>query len=42
MNLTFLASPKFGWIFIWTEIILIYLLFLYLHRVVERKRKKRS
>ncbi len=32
MNLSFLANPQFGWIFIWTEIILIYLAFLWFHR----------
>lgn len=41
MDLTFLANPKFGWLFIWTEIILIYLAFLRLHRIVERKYKSK-
>jgi hypothetical protein len=39
MDLSILANPKFGWIFIWSQIILLYLGFLYFHRVVERKRK---
>ena len=39
MNFSILANPKFGWIFIWTEIILIYLAFLWFHRVVEKKRR---
>ena len=39
MNLTFLANPKFGWIFVWAEIVLIYLGFLWFHRIVKRKSK---
>lgn len=39
MDLTFLANPKFGWVFIWAEIILLYLAFLWFQRVAERKRK---
>ncbi len=39
MKLSFLASPKFGWIFVWTEIVLIYLAFLWFHRIAQRKRK---
>lgn len=42
MNPSFLADARFGWIFVWSEIVLVYLAFLYLHRVVERKRKQES
>lgn len=35
MSLELLADPKFGWIFIWSEIALIYLAFLWFHRKVK-------
>ncbi|MFC1699471.1 hypothetical protein ACFL1I_05890 [Candidatus Omnitrophota bacterium] len=41
MSLEFLANAKFGWIFVWLEILLVYLAFLWFHRVVERKGKAR-
>jgi hypothetical protein len=39
MSLSILANAKFGWIFIWTEIILIYLAFLWFHRIVAKQQK---
>ena len=39
MDFTILADTRFGWTFVITEIVLLYLLFLLLHRLVERKLK---
>ncbi len=39
MSLSLLAEPKFGWILIWTEIAVIYLAFLWFHRIVKRRAK---
>jgi len=40
MNLSILADPKFGWSFILGQIAVIYLAFLYIHRRVEKKRRR--
>lgn len=40
IDLSILASAKFGWIFIWSEIILLYVLFLVIHRIAEKHHKK--
>ena len=42
MDFSFLASPVFGWVFIWLEIIIFYFAFLVFHRMVERKRRRAS
>jgi len=39
VNLEFLASAKFGWIFIWSQIVLIYLAFIWFHKLVEKRNK---
>lgn len=39
MDFTILADTRFGWAFVISEIILLYLLFLLIHRLVERKLK---
>lgn len=41
VDLSFLTNHKFGWIFIWTEIIVIYAAFLWFHRMVRKKRKNK-
>jgi hypothetical protein len=40
VDFTILADKTFGWVFVVSEIILLYLLFLALHRVVEQRLKK--
>ena len=42
MKLSILADPEFGWSFIFGQIIVIYLAFLYIHRKVEVARKKKE
>ena len=39
MDLSILADSKFGWIFIWAEIVLLYVLFLIIHRIAEKHKK---
>jgi hypothetical protein len=40
VDFTILADKKFGWLFVISEIILLYLLFLALHRVIARRLKR--
>jgi len=40
MDFTILAEARFGWAFVISEIVLLYLLFLFLHRIVERRLKR--
>jgi len=42
MNLNILANAKFGWIFVISEIIIFYTMFLFLHRIVEKAYKNRK
>ena len=37
IDLSILADNKFGWIYVWGQIIIFYALFLYIHRKVEKK-----
>jgi len=41
VDFTILASDKFGWAFIISEIIILYLAFLVIHRVIERRLRDR-
>jgi len=41
MDLSILANAKFGWIFVWSEIIIIYIIFLFIHRIAEIYHKKK-
>ena len=40
MDFTILADAKFGWAFIISEIVLLYVMFLVIHRIVERRLKR--
>jgi len=42
IDLSILIDPKFGWILIWSEIIILYSLFLVLHRIAEKRHKKKD
>lgn len=41
MDFTILADPKFGWIFVISEILILYIIFLFVHRIVENKIKRK-
>ncbi len=40
MDISILANAKFGWVFIWSEILILYILFLIIHRIAEKHGKK--
>ena len=40
MDIKILADARFGWIFVISEIVFLYSLFLIIHRIVERKLRK--
>ena len=41
MNLDILADTKFGWTFIVSEILILYVIFLVVHRVIEKRVKRK-